>query len=90
MGLLKLLLKVIIVPIVVVLVIAIAIGICIKLRRDKKKEKKEAHQRGFHPPPVAQWVYPDGVQSPVQKPTPVVYPIHTPGQMEAGIAKPGY
>ncbi|KAJ5287103.1 hypothetical protein N7478_002789 [Penicillium angulare] len=89
MGLIKLLLKVIFVPIVVLIVIAIAIGICIKMRRDKKKEEEEVQRRGFQPPPVTQWVYPDQLQSPVQKPTPVVYPMHTPGQMEAGIVRPG-
>ncbi|KAJ5087939.1 hypothetical protein N7456_011555 [Penicillium angulare] len=90
MGLVKLLIKVIFVPIIVVIAIIIAIGICIKMRRDKKKEEREGQRRGFQPPPVTQWVYPDQLQSPVQKPTPVVYPMYsTPGQMEAGIVRPG-
>ncbi|KAJ5730610.1 uncharacterized protein N7483_005118 [Penicillium malachiteum] len=90
MGLIKVLLKVILVPIVVIAVIIAAIVICIKIHRDRKKEAKQARQRAAELPPLSQWVYPDPlqVQSPVQKPAPVAYPIYTtPSHMEAGIVR---
>ncbi|KAJ5733761.1 hypothetical protein N7493_002547 [Penicillium malachiteum] len=93
MGLIKLLLKVILVPIVIVAVIIAAIVICIKIHRDRKKEEKRAkraqQQRAFELPPQSQWVYPDpqALQSPLQKPSPVAYPIYAPSYLEAGIVR---
>lgn len=93
MGLIKLLLKVILIPIVIVVVIVVVIAILIKIRRDRKKEEKQIKQRGFHPPPITQWNYPQQVYpDQVQKPAPVAYAIAapsyvaTPSQMEAGHA----
>ncbi|KAJ5628740.1 hypothetical protein N7490_010968 [Penicillium lividum] len=98
MGILKLLLKVILIPIVIVAVIIIVIAVLIKIRRDRKKEEKQIHQRGFQPPPLTEWIYPDrGNPNQVQKPAPVAYPITpittpariiTPSQMESGYARP--
>ncbi|KAJ6110139.1 hypothetical protein N7486_002374 [Penicillium sp. IBT 16267x] len=91
MGLMKILLKAILIPIVIIVVIIVVIGILIKTRRDRKKEEKQVQQRGFHPPPITQWNYPEQVYpDPVQKPAPVAYPVAatsylaTPSQMEAG------
>lgn len=92
MGLLKILLKVILIPIVVVVVIVVVIGILIKMRRDRKKEEKQIKQRGFQPPSLAQWTYPEHPDQ-VQKPAPVAYSVAapsyvaTPSQMEAGYAR---
>ncbi|KAJ5663476.1 hypothetical protein N7507_004207 [Penicillium longicatenatum] len=94
MGLLKILLKVILIPIVVIVVIVVVVGILIKIRRDRKKEEKQVQQRGFRPPPIMQWTYPEQVYpDQVQKPAPVAYPVAapsyvaTPSQMEAGYVR---
>ncbi|KAJ5921112.1 hypothetical protein N7466_009438 [Penicillium verhagenii] len=98
MGFLKLILKVVIIPLVVVVVIVLVIGILLKMRHNRKKEEKQAKQRGFHPPPITQWVYPENthdfaLNQELQKPAPVVYPlaapsyVATPDQVELGYAR---
>lgn len=82
MGAAKILLKAIITPIVLFFLIVAVMVWLVSRHRQRKKEDKDIENRGFLPPPIAQWgtgpYQLTPFVPPVQKPEAVVYPMQQP------------